>query len=293
MMDRSQEDKELLKDIEDLLAGREVSLPSDASDDCRTAVDFARRLVECRTEPSPAFAANLKQRLLARQSMLEAGTVHGDRKAGFWDFLGNLAPRGAVWQAAAATLLLVVMAAGILWQTGIFSPAAAPAPVKDSSQNPQVGIMSNQPAAPAAAPPQTTQAASKMLGIARASQAIAVTPDKPTYNTGEEVRLTLSFTNSNPQPMNYSNFPPSIQVVNAANGVVVRSFPAGEKALQLLPSEAKDQPVTWDQKDENGSQVAPGQYQVVVQGGAGSGAGGTAMNSNASTSIVIQPSPGK
>ncbi len=293
-MDRSREDKELLKSIEDMLAGREASLPDDASDDCRTAVDFARKLVECRTEPSPAFAANLKQRLLAKQAALEAGTAREERKASFWDFLGNLVPRGAVWQAAAATLLLVVMAAGILWQTGVFSPTPAAAPGKEAAQSPQVGILSNQTPVPAAAPPQTTQAAaSKMMGVARSAQAVTVTPDKPAYSAGEEVRLAVNFTNSGAQPVTYSNFPPSIQVVNAANGVVVRTFPAGENALQLLPSENKDQSITWDQTDEKGAQVEPGQYQVVVQGVVGAGADEVVADSNTSASIIIQPAPGK
>ncbi len=289
-MDRSREDKELLKNIEDLLAGREATLPGDASDDCRTAVDFARKLVEHRVEPSPAFAANLRQRLLTKQAALEAGTVREERKAGFWDFLGNIVPRCAVWQAAAATLLLMVMAAGVLWQTGVFSPASAPAPLKESSQSPQVGIMSNEP--PVAAAPPQTQSSSKMLGIARVAQAVTVTPDKPAYTAGEEVRLTVNFTNSGAEPVTYSNFPPPVQVVNNENGAVVRSFPAGETALQLTPSEVKDHTITWDQKDESGAQVAPGQYQVVVQGGV-EGNVSVATDSSASASVIIQPAPGK
>ena len=49
-------EKEFSEYLDRILAGEEVVVGDEASNDLRTALDFARRMIELRGEPSTAFA---------------------------------------------------------------------------------------------------------------------------------------------------------------------------------------------------------------------------------------------
>jgi hypothetical protein len=87
------------------------------------------------------------------------------------------------------------------------------------------------------------------------------------YLPGEEINLNLSFSNRASESNTMSPFPPQINIVrpNAPSSEsIVRSLNAGAQERQLGPDETITYPLTWDQRDNNGRQVAPGWYAVEV-----------------------------
>ena len=60
------EEREFSENIDSLLAGEEVEVGEDVSEDYRTAINFAQKLTKLRAEPSPVFKAQLKERLLSK-----------------------------------------------------------------------------------------------------------------------------------------------------------------------------------------------------------------------------------
>ena len=92
------EDREFSENVDRLLEGEEVEVAEDATEDYRTAIQFAQKLREHVEEPSPAFKDGLRSRLLT--GMAEAERRRED-KASFWETLGNMVPRSPVWRSAA------------------------------------------------------------------------------------------------------------------------------------------------------------------------------------------------
>ena len=58
------EEQEFLENIERFLNGEEITPDEDSSEDVRSTMEFAKKLSELRTEPSPEFHQSLKSRLL-------------------------------------------------------------------------------------------------------------------------------------------------------------------------------------------------------------------------------------
>jgi len=117
------EEREFIENIERLLAGEEVTVDKDMSEDYRTAFDFARKLTESRADPSPVFQQQLKDRLLLQLTKREMETRQKVKLSSIWEFLGNLVPRSPVWRTAAATIVVVLVTVGVLWRTGMFTQA--------------------------------------------------------------------------------------------------------------------------------------------------------------------------
>ncbi len=122
----SNEEKQFSEDVDRLLAGQEVEGGKDAGEDYRAAINFAKRLTEFHADPSPHFKARLKERLLLELAKQEAAARQKAKGNRFWEGLKNLLPREAVWRNATATAVLMLVAVGVLWGTGVFSPSATP-----------------------------------------------------------------------------------------------------------------------------------------------------------------------
>ena len=118
------EEREFIENIERLLAGEEVTVGREKSEDYRTAFDFARKLTESRSDPSPVFKQQLKDRLLLRLTEREMEVRQKVKFGSIWEFLANLVPRSPVWRTAAATLVIVLVTVGVLWRTGMFTREA-------------------------------------------------------------------------------------------------------------------------------------------------------------------------
>jgi hypothetical protein len=122
----SNEEKQFSEDVDRLLAGQEVEGGKDAGEDYRAAINFAKKLTGFHADPSPHFKAKLKERLLLELAKQEADARQKAKGNRFWEGLKNLLPREAVWRNATATAVLMLVAVGVLWGTGVFTPSVTP-----------------------------------------------------------------------------------------------------------------------------------------------------------------------
>ncbi len=77
-------EREFSENIDRLLAGEEVTAGKDMDEDYQTAIDFSKKLIESRVDPSPHFKAQLKQRLLLKLAQQEAETARQKERATLW-----------------------------------------------------------------------------------------------------------------------------------------------------------------------------------------------------------------
>ncbi|MBA7556658.1 hypothetical protein ES705_49374 [subsurface metagenome] len=88
---------------------------------------------------------------------------------------------------------------------------------------------------------------------------------KPIYLPGEEIEVELAFTNKGEVPITLAPFPPKIEITQGSPYKVFRSFSAGTGFKVLNPGEvATSYTLSWDQKNQDGQQVAPGSYGIEV-----------------------------
>ena len=120
----SNEEKQFSEDVDRLLAGQDVEGGKDAGEDYRAAINFAKKLTGFHTDPSPHFKAELKERLLLELAKQESAARQKTKGNRFWGGLKNLLPQEAVWRNATATAVLMLVAVGVLWGTGVFTPSA-------------------------------------------------------------------------------------------------------------------------------------------------------------------------
>lgn len=231
-------EKEFSENIDRILAGQEVKVSADIDDDCRTALDLAQKLIRLRAVPSPSFKAQLQERLLSRLSEEEETKVKTTevKRNWFWEALGCLVPRQPVWQRVTITLLVAVVAGGVIWGSGILTQIPAPPPLP----------------APPSAP-------------IRPTLELTATPAQTAYLPGEAVTVEFSFKNVSSEPITVRPFLPGIQIMLPRPHGIVRSFAAGWGDLKLEPGETVTHTLVWDQQDSSGQQVAPGYYYIDIE----------------------------
>jgi len=116
--DKSTE-KQFLEYLDRLLAGEEISLGDEVSDDLRSALEHARKMLAFREEPSPAFRAELRDRLLRHIAEKQAATYPKIEREGFWERVANLLPPRPVLVAIASTAAVVLLLfVGVVWFAG-------------------------------------------------------------------------------------------------------------------------------------------------------------------------------
>jgi hypothetical protein len=128
--DRSTE-KQFLEYLDKLLAGEEISLGDEVSDDLRSALEHARKMLAFREEPSPAFRADLRDRLLRQIAEKQAAAYPAAEREGFWERVANLFPQRAIMIAVTSTALVVLLLfVGVVWYSGRYggAPEQAAAP---------------------------------------------------------------------------------------------------------------------------------------------------------------------
>jgi hypothetical protein len=232
---KSNFDKEFSEAIDRMLAGEEIEPYADMPDDYREAIDFARKLIELKGVPRPSFKAQLKDSLLGKLSEMEQEKAGWKR---FWEKLRHLVPQRPLWRAVTASLLVIVVAGGVIWGTGILTaPPPAPSPSRLCLDVEAV-------------PTKTAYA----------------TWAKNAYLPGEEAEIEFKFKNVSSERITVTPFPPRIQVMRPRPHEVVRFFSAGSAELNLLPGETVRYTLVWNQQDDNGQQVTPGWYYVDIEG---------------------------
>jgi hypothetical protein len=145
--------KEFSEYLDRILAGEEVVIGAGASEELRTALDFARRMKGLCGEPSPAFKESLKRDLLRKLAEQDA-TAAWKSTRHLWHFTwGRIV--------TAATAVAVLILAIVIWQySGLFqagspSPAITPATTPVLTTAPTT-VPSTTTAAPTIAPAPTT-----------------------------------------------------------------------------------------------------------------------------------------
>jgi len=128
--DKSTE-KQFLEYLDRLLAGEQITVGDELSDDARSALELARKMLAFREEPSPAFRADLRDKLLRQIAEKQTATYPATEREGFWERVANLFPQRAIMIAVTSTALVVLLAfVGVVWYSGRYSgaPQQAAAP---------------------------------------------------------------------------------------------------------------------------------------------------------------------
>ncbi|MBM4446296.1 MAG: hypothetical protein FJ023_02955 [Chloroflexi bacterium] len=123
-------EKQFIEYLDKLLAGEEISLGDDVSDDLRSALELARKMLAYRDEPSADFRADLRDRLLHKIAEAEAAATPAKRQ-GFREWTANLFPQRPALIAVTSTVLVVLLIfVGTVWYTGRYgqAPVSAPTP---------------------------------------------------------------------------------------------------------------------------------------------------------------------
>jgi hypothetical protein len=231
MNKKNKKEREFAQDIDLVLTGNKARIDKASDDEYVSNIDFAEKIIECGVDPSPSFHEGLKKTLLLKLAEEEETETRQRREVtSFWDWLTSLVPQSQAWRTAAVTVTVAIIALLVVWATGLFS----------SSQEPIV----TGPVAPTVAVE------------ARATTA------KTAYTTGEEIEIHFSFKNLTDETLTFP-FPPEIRIGDLGTEVI-RTFDVGQDTMTLAPAQSEDYDLTWDQKDETGNQVPPGDYQVII-----------------------------
>ncbi len=303
------EEQEFLKDVDRCLNGEEVTPDEGTSEDARSALEFARKLTELRAEPSPEFQERLKSRLLRKLTEQE---VAAREKAGVsWlrDFVDRLIPQSPVWRTAAVTVAIVMVATGVMWRTGMFTPTAAPGegasdraleemadnePQKwngmavvgeqEEEEEEEGEVVVTLPPWPGVVPEDGTDTFGGKLQLEieiSSSEAVASligTRSQAPYGT--EVTLVLVFTNTSSEPVTVETA--QISITGGPELGTMYIFPAVDGPIELAPFEPFQILFVWGQQDSSGVQVSPGVYTFNV---------GTITVTPGTDSFEISPPP--
>ena len=119
MTDNMEKDKQLLENLDRILAGRESGITGPLDDDTRTALDFTRKMASLREAPSKEFTANLKAQLVHRLAEQEKKEFSRNQTLLFWGI-----PRRKLWQGTIAAAIVVIIMAIILLVIILLNPAS-------------------------------------------------------------------------------------------------------------------------------------------------------------------------
>ena len=112
-------EREFSEYIDKILAGEEIQVGEEMSEEFRNALDFAREMIMLRGAPSPSFQAELKKKLLQKMVEQEMRTQEAEKRGRFWDSM--------VWRTAtAAALIIILSVVGVFWYMGGFTQAPVP-----------------------------------------------------------------------------------------------------------------------------------------------------------------------
>ncbi|OGN88323.1 MAG: hypothetical protein A2Z74_07315 [Chloroflexi bacterium RBG_13_46_9] len=233
-MDNDNKEKQLSVDIDRLIAGEKPEEIKHPEGDYDKNIQFAKKMLDSRAEPSPAFKENLRKQLLSKLVEQEMETERRRVRAkGFWETVRNIISRSPAWRTVTATVAVVALVLVVVWQLGVFTGPASP-PVLTTSQPP--GITAQGPV-----------------------EVIAKT-SKSTYMMGEPIDIVFTFKNTSRESVTLTSYPPEI-LIAASSLKPYKTMPGGESRL-LAAGETVECVTTWDQLDNEGVQVPPGDYDI-------------------------------
>jgi hypothetical protein len=232
-MDNDNIEKQFSDDIDGLIAGEKTDKNLSPGDYDKN-IQFAKKMLDSRAEPSPAFKENLRKQLLSKlvEQEIEAERQRVRAKS-FWETLRSLIPRSPAWRTVTATVAVFALVLVVVWQLGLFTGQTSP-PVLTTSQPP---VITSQ--GPVEVTAQTSQS---------------------TYKTGEEIEIVLVLKNTSREALTLTTFPPEI-LIAASSLKPYRTIPGGESRI-LEAGETIEYVTTWNQLDNEGIQVPPGDYVI-------------------------------
>lgn len=122
---------------------------------------------------------------------------------------------------------------------------------------------------------------------------LTITTDKPSYHTGEDIEIRVIFENKGSESLTVEFPPPEINIIHWVTKKIVRSFIPNSQKIEVQPGERISYSLKWDQKDENGEQVCPGNYymdtEVKVVGRLPSGYGTHYYHSESERILILYP----
>lgn len=233
-MDNDNKEKQFSGDIDRLIAGDKTKDNKVSPEDYNKNIQFAKKMLDSRVEPSPAFKENLRKQLLSKLVEQEMETERQRVRAkGFWKLVWNIIPRSPAWRTVTATVAVFALVLVVVWQLGVFTGPASP-PVLITSQPPVITAQG-----PVEVTAQTLQS---------------------TYKSGEEIEIVLVFKNTSREALTLTTFPPEI-LIAASSLKPYKTIPGGDSRL-LVAGETVEYVTTWDQLDNEGIQVPPGDYVI-------------------------------
>ena len=119
MTDNTEKDRELLENLDRILAGRESEITGPMDDDTRSAMDFAHKMASLRETPSKEFTKNLKAQLVHQLEEQEKKEYSKNQGFLFWQI-----PRRTMWRGTIAALITVIIIAIILLVILLLNPAS-------------------------------------------------------------------------------------------------------------------------------------------------------------------------
>jgi hypothetical protein len=254
-MDKQKDiEKKFAQYIDRIMAGESIQLDPSMDAEMRADLDFLKKVRSLGQTPTAQFEARLRAYLLAK---LEAQQAQQPKEG--WSFFRIF--RQPAWQAAIA-VMLVILVISIVWRQGVFrheenlapsSPAATTTPAS-----------TQKTIATTAAPTTTKPATTIPSGAAAPVVSIDAQSNKSTYKAGETVSISISMKNVSGQPLNLTDFPPIMSVMQSNTRKPVYTFHAGTTAMTLAPNQSATYTYTWDQTDFNGQQVT-GSYYVELE----------------------------
>jgi hypothetical protein len=231
MDEKNRKEEEFTEDIEDILAGKEAGIDEAMDEDYRSNIDFAKKIIECRGEPSTTFQEGLKKCLLSKLAEKEVTeTQRHSEIISFWYWLKNLVPRSPTWRTAAVSITVAIVALVVVWRIGLPSPGEGP--IVTGPVAPNVSV-------------ETRASITKKL-----------------YTMGEEIDIQFTFKNITDETFTFP-FPPEIRIGDLGTEVV-RTFDVGQAILTLAPGQSENYDLTWNQENNTGKQVLPGDYQIII-----------------------------
>jgi hypothetical protein len=233
-MDNDNKEKQFSGDVDRLIAGEKPKDIKGSPEDNDKNIQFAKKMLDSRVEPSPAFKENLRKQLLSKLVEQEIETERQRVRAkGFWETIRNIIPRSPAWRTVTATVAVFALVLVVVWQLGVFTGPTSP-PMLTTSQPPGTTVQG---------PVEVT---------ARTSQS--------TYKSGEEIEIVWVFKNTSREALTLTTFPPEI-LIAASSLKPYKTIPGGESRL-LAAGETIEYTTTWDQLDNEGVQVPPGDYVI-------------------------------
>jgi hypothetical protein len=233
MNEKNKKEGEFARDIDLILTNNKAEIDKTNDEEYLSDIDFAEKILECRVDPSPSFHEGLKKRLLLK--LAEEEEVKSRNRpvtTSFWSWLTGLVPQSPALRTAAVTVTVAVLALLVVWAIGLFAPGHGQEPIVTGPLAPAVAVETR------------------------------ATTTKTAFTTGEEIDIHFSFRNLTDETLTFP-FPPEIRIGDLGTEVL-RTFDVGQGTMTLAPGQTEDYDLTWDQKDESGNQVPPGDYQIII-----------------------------